>query len=60
MGLDKRKTSGNIIGGSNLIVPNQPVYSVKKFPPTFQYKKWGSVTTRTTTQPPSTNWNIYI
>jgi hypothetical protein len=55
MGLDKRKTSGNIIGGSSLIVPNQPVYSVKKFPPTFQYKKWGNMTTKITTQPPSSN-----
>lgn len=39
MGLNKRKVSGNINGGSNLIVPNQPIYSVKNIPPSFQYKK---------------------
>jgi hypothetical protein len=39
MGLDRRKTSGRIFGGANLIVPDQPIYSVKNFPPTFQYKR---------------------
>ena len=39
MGLDRRKTSGRIFGGSNLIVPDQPIYSVKNFPPSFQYKR---------------------
>jgi hypothetical protein len=38
MGLDRRKTSGRIFGGANLVVPDQPIYSVKNFPPTFQYK----------------------
>jgi len=39
MGKELRKTSGKIIGGSTLIVPDQPVYSVKVFPPTFKYKQ---------------------
>ena len=39
MGLDRRKTSGRIFGGANLVVPDQPIYSVKNFPPTFQYKR---------------------
>ena len=30
------------MGGSTLIVPDQPVYSVKRFPPTFKYKKSNS------------------
>ena len=39
MGKETRKTSGKIIGGSTLVVPDQPVYSVKVFPPTFKYKQ---------------------
>jgi len=39
MGLDRRKTSGRIFGGANLVVPDQPIYSVKNFPPSFQYKR---------------------
>jgi len=35
MGLTQRKKSGNIIGGSRLIVPGQDVYNVKKFDPSF-------------------------
>jgi len=42
MGLSKRKTSGNIIGGSTLVVPGQPILSAKKFEVTFSNKK-GSV-----------------
>jgi hypothetical protein len=39
MGLDKRRTSGRLFNGSKLIVPGQPIASVKVFPNTFQYKK---------------------
>ena len=39
MGLSKRKTSGNIINGSTLIVPGQPILSAKKFAITFSNKK---------------------
>lgn len=42
MGKETRKTSGKSMGGSTLIVPDQPVYSVKRFPPTFKYKKSNS------------------
>ena len=42
MGLAKRKTSGNINGGSTLIVPGQPILSAKKFEVTFSNKR-GSV-----------------
>lgn len=61
MGLGTRKTSGRLIGGSSLIVPGEAIYTVKRFPNTFQYKyrvlpegepvKPGPpVTTTTTTQ----------
>jgi len=33
MGLNRRKKSGNIIGGSRLIVDGQPIFSVKKYVP---------------------------
>lgn len=33
MGLSRRKKSGNIIGGSRLIVDGQPIFSVKKYVP---------------------------
>lgn len=36
MGLTKRKTSGNIIGGTRMVVPGQDVYNVKKFQTTFE------------------------
>ncbi len=39
MGLSKRKTSGNIIGGSTLVVPGQPILSAKKFEVTFSNKR---------------------
>jgi hypothetical protein len=39
MGLDRRRTSGKIFSGSRLIVPGQPISSVKVFQTTFQYKK---------------------
>jgi hypothetical protein len=39
MGLDRRRKSGKILGGSNLIVQGDPIYSVKVFQNTFQYKK---------------------
>lgn len=35
MGLTQRKKSGNIIGGSRMIVPGQDIYNVKKFETTF-------------------------
>ena len=49
MGLAKRRTSGNIIGGSKMIVPGQPILSAKKFEVTFSNKQ-GSLpdTTRET------------
>ena len=64
MGLERRKQSGNIIGGSTLIVPGSPIYSVKRFAPTFGFKRGSKpdfghngkpsssppVTTTTTTQ----------
>jgi hypothetical protein len=58
MGLESRKTSGRLIGGSTLTVTGQPIYSVKKFPNSFQYKyrqipeggPGTPVTTTTTTQ----------
>jgi hypothetical protein len=43
MGLERRKTSGNLIGGSNLIVPGQNIYNVKRFPTTFNFKKGSGV-----------------
>ena len=33
MGLNRRKKSGNMIGGSRLIVDGQPIFSVKKYVP---------------------------
>jgi len=38
MGLTSRKKSGNIIGGSRLVVPGQPIYSVKVNEPSFNSK----------------------
>jgi hypothetical protein len=38
MGLTARKKSGNIIGGSRLVVPGQPIYSVKVNDPSFNSK----------------------
>ena len=35
MGLEKRKRSGNYIGGSKLIVDGQQIYNIKKFVQTF-------------------------
>lgn len=55
MGLDRRKTSGRILGGANLIVPNQPIFSVKNFPPTFQYKKGTPKDTFREIPPPTFN-----
>jgi hypothetical protein len=39
MGLQRRKKSGNLIGGSSLIVPGQPVLSAKNFEVSFNNKK---------------------
>ena len=39
MGLEQRRTSGNLIGGSRLVVPGQNIYNVKKFPNSFNFKK---------------------
>ena len=57
MGLESRKTSGRLIGGSTLVVTGQPIYSVKKFPNSFGFKNnkplrdgEPPVTTTTTTQ----------
>jgi hypothetical protein len=61
MGLERRKRSGNLIGGSRLVVPGQNIYNVKKFEPSFNKK--GSeqdnfvlvpITTTTTTIPVET------
>ena len=38
MGLERRKKSGNLIGGSRLVVPGQNIYNVKKFEPSFNKK----------------------
>jgi hypothetical protein len=38
MGLNKRRRSGNLIGGSKLIVPGEPIFNVKKFETTFNKK----------------------
>ena len=38
MGLTTRKKSGNIIGGSRLVVPGQPIYNVKVNDPSFNSK----------------------
>lgn len=38
MGLTVRKKSGNIIGGSRLVVPGQPIYNVKVNDPSFNSK----------------------
>lgn len=38
MGLVSRRKSGNIIGGSRLVVPGQPIFNVKKFEVTFNKK----------------------
>lgn len=35
MGLERRKRSGNYIGGSKLIVDGQQIYNIKKFVQTF-------------------------
>jgi len=55
MGLDRRKTSGRIFGGSNLIVPDQPIYSVKNFPPSFKYKRGTPKDTFRELPPPKPN-----
>jgi len=66
MGKETRRTSGKIIGGSTLVVPDQPVYSVKVFPPTFKYKQRRAdvyvpiipTTTTTTTVPVDTCYMV--
>jgi hypothetical protein len=50
MGLEKRKRSGNLIGGSRLVVPGQNIYNVKKFEPSFNKK--GSEDDETMVIPP--------
>ena len=35
MGLERRKRSGNYIGGSKLIVEGQQIYNIKKYVQTF-------------------------
>lgn len=62
MGLERRKKSGNYIGGSKLIVNGQNIYNVKKFQQTFNKqiitkestKEVIPVTTTTTTIPVTT------
>ena len=39
MGLERRKQSGNLIGGSTLIVPGSPIYSTKRFETSFSFKR---------------------
>jgi len=39
MGLERRRRSGKILGGSTLIVPGQDVYAVKVFTNSFQFKR---------------------
>jgi hypothetical protein len=54
MGSIRRKKSGKIIGGSNLIVNGEGIYSVKIIEPTFrkksQYNTIDFITTTTTTK----------
>lgn len=38
MGLGQRRKSGRLIGGSSLIVPGQDIYTVKRFPNSFESK----------------------
>lgn len=62
MGLERRKKSGNYIGGSKLIVNGQNIYNVKKFQQTFNKqiitkestKEVIPITTTTTTIPVTT------
>jgi hypothetical protein len=51
MGLVNRKRSGNIIAGSKLIVPGQPILNVKKFEVTFNKK--GSLPDSSKGNPPT-------
>lgn len=52
MGSIRRKKSGKIIGGSNLIVNGEGIYGVKIIEPTFkkksQYDNSNTITTTTT------------
>lgn len=54
MGSIRRKKSGKIIGGSNLVVNGEGIYGVKIIPPTFnkksQYDVTEPITTTTTTR----------
>lgn len=62
MGLERRKRSGNYIGGSKLIVDGQQIYNIKKFVQTFNKqivtkestKEVIPITTTTTTIPVTT------
>jgi hypothetical protein len=62
MGLERRKRSGNYIGGSRLIVDGQNIYNVKKFEQTFNKRiiikentrEIIPITTTTTTIPVTT------
>lgn len=59
MGLDRRKRSGRLFGGSQLNVDGQGIYSVKIIPPNFSNKTKKPnlenivvITTTTTIAPP--------
>ena len=65
MGLNKRKKSGKILSGSRLIVNGEPIYAVKKIPPTFKKERrfdaddvFIPITTTTTTIPIETCYII--
>ena len=60
MGLNKRKKSGKLLSGSRLIVPGQPMFTVKKIKPEFKKQRRFDAddvfvpTTTTTTVPVTT------
>jgi hypothetical protein len=53
MGSIRRKKSGKIVGGSNMIVSGEGIFAVKVIEPTFrkksQYDIYQPITTSTTT-----------
>jgi hypothetical protein len=65
MGLNKRKKSGKLLSGSRLIVPGQPMFTVKKIKPEFKKQRrfdaddvFVPTTTTTTTVPVETCYII--
>ena len=49
MGSIRRKKSGKIFAGSNLVITGEGIYSVKIIEPTFRKKSQYDVDTNTTT-----------